>query len=1235
MMSNSHDEILDHARKIIRDLRTRLAAAEASIRQEPIAIVGMAFRFPGAGSDPDQLWKMFAEGRDAIGPVPADRWNGEDFFAPDPASPGKINTAKGAFLDEVRRFDAAFFDITPREAARMDPQQRLFLETAWHALEDAGLPMEQIAGTGTGVFVGIHNHSSDYQSMQFENLETLDAWSATGTAHDMIAGRLAYWLDLHGPAIAVNTACSSSLAAVHLACRSLRAGDCTTAVAAGVNLLLSPGSSIAVSQLQLLSPDGHCHTFDARAQGMGRGEGCGVVVLRKLSAAQQAGDRVLAVIRGSAMNQDGRTNGLTAPNGLAQQRVIRSALAEAGIQGAKVGYIETHGTGTALGDPIEVEAIAAVVTGGARPSPCTLGAVKANLGHLEGAAGIAGLIKAVMVLRRRWLPPVANLQQLNPHLAVDGTGLEIPRIGRVWQANHPRIAGVSSFGWSGTNVHLVLEEAAAAGSATSHQRSWPVVVSAQTPEALRQMAENFAERLDSAASTELAAISYTSTIRRTAHTCRIAVQGSQPQEVARQLRQRIIDPDFRNRSQEAKQDEGLLRWECGGDMDWSAFFPEPIPIVDLPLYPFQGREHWIEEKQAPRASQLAIQDSPGSEPSRDFAPDDWLYSVELVAKDLEVRPTPGSQDRAAWVLLGRETELGRQLASAVRSRGEELVEAFLQRADQQEDLRGKWLAEIVSRCSGKGPRYVVYFPEHDAPSALTAEALGMVQALLPCSESAQLWFVTELPKLATDTDRLAPSALHGFTRVAGLEHPSRVGGVIAADSGSALQLCEEIDGDASDDNVLLRAGRRFVPRLHRDRFGRREPLQLREDRSYMVTGAFGAIGMDVAAWMVAAGARHLVLAGRRDPSVMGKPEMLERLDAWRAAGIEVRTCVCDVADASQVAEILADVDARGSPLAGMIHAAAHMRFSSVERATLEDVHDVFRAKLEGAQVLDRCTRARTLDFFVLFSSAAATIGLRNGAIYAAANSALQGVVEERRALGLPALCVEWGSWISEHADAQRALIENSGLISMQSQLALSGLGALIQEGRARGVLADVDWQILGPALALRGRDALVSSVLGEADEQARGNGDPGASAWVDSLRAVSAAEQWEHLLDLVGSEARGVFGMRPEDSLQEDRGLFAMGMDSLMAVRLKRRLEERTGLRLPGTVTLTYPTLAALAGYLQNRLFGEDSGVAPSPVRTASNLDATNLAAMDDDETRAAIEEELAAVQQTLARKKR
>ncbi|HEX4310703.1 MAG TPA: SDR family NAD(P)-dependent oxidoreductase [Acidobacteriaceae bacterium] len=1235
MTPANHDELMEHARRIIRDLRTRLADAEAQRRPEPIAIVGMAFRFPGAGSDPDQLWKMIAEGRDAVTSVPPDRWNADIFFAPDPASPGKTNTTRAAFLEDVRRFDAAFFDITPREAARMDPQQRLFMETAWWALEDAALPREQIAGSDTGVFVGVHNLSCDYQSMQFDQLDSLDAYSATGTAHDMIAGRLAYWLDLHGPALAVNTACSSSLAAVHLACRSLRAGDCTTALAAGVNLLLTPDSTVAASQLQLLSPDGHCRPFDSRADGMGRGEGCGVVVLKKLSAARQSGDRVLAVIRGSAMNQDGRTNGLTAPNGLAQQRVLLRALAEAGVQPADVGYIETHGTGTALGDPVEVEAIASVFGGPTRPSACTLGALKANLGHLEGAAGVAGLIKTVMVLRHRWLPPVANLQQLNPHLAVEGTGLEIPRAGKAWAAsNHLRIAGISSFGWSGTNVHVVLEESPTANDKINAKGPWPILISAQTAAALKELAEAFADRLDSSSAAELPSISYTSTVRRTHHSFRMAVLGSDPQECARQLRQRLNPAQMRDASREVRPDKRLALWESGGEVDWAVFFPEPVEVVDLPRYPFQGKEYWLDERAA-TARPAAAKDIAAGPAWDASAPKDWFYSADLVERELKVGRASRSPQQSVWFLWGRETDLSRQMASAIRSRGDEVVEDSAPGSSARDFLRSDPQTRIVTDHNGADPRYVVYFPKADSPSAVTAEALGVVQAHLRGDSTAQLWFVTEVSQQQSFHADSVTAALHGFCRVVGLEHPTRIGGVIAADAGSALQVCSEIGAEAVDDTVLLRDGHRWVTRLHRQQVRAASPLQLRQDRSYLITGAFGAIGIDVAAWLIDAGARHLVLAGRRDPSLMNKPQMLAQLDSWRTAGIHIQTRVCDVANESQVAAMLAEIDAGDAPLAGLIHAAAAVRFSPIELATAEDVENVFDAKLNGARILDRCTRTRSPEFFVLFSSAAATLGLRNGAIYAAANSALQGVIEERRALGLSALAVEWGAWRSEHGGAQWDLIENSGFQLMSPQSALSGLAALFQENQTRCIVADIDWQILGPALAMRVRDALVSDIVREAEQPAAADSNAAASVWVNALRPLDPIEQRDQLLALVAEETRNVFGMPPTDSIQQDRGLFAMGMDSLMAVRLKRRLQERTGLSLPGTVTLTYPTVAALADYLQTRLFGEQGSIPTSTALSTVDRTPSGVAEMDDNETRAEIEKELAAVQQTLAREQR
>ena len=388
--------------------------------------------------------------------MPADRWDAEVFYAEDPQAPGKMSTRWGGFLAGLDQFEPTFFGISPRETASLDPQQRLLLEVAWEALEDAGQQPERLAGSRTGVYVG--THSNDYSWMLFADGEALDAYASTGTARSIVANRLSYVLDLRGPSIAMDTACSSSLVAVHLACQALRNHECDLALAGGVNVLLSPLWSVALSKLGMLSPDGRCKTFDARANGIVRSEGCGVVVLKRLGEAVAAGDHVWAVIRGSATNQDGRTNGLTAPNGLAQQAVVRQALADGGVAPGDVGYVEAHGTGTTLGDPIEVEALAAVLGAGERP--CLLGSAKTNIGHLEGAAGIAGLIKVALSLHHEAVPGLLHFQTLNPHIELAGTRLRVATTLQPWPRGHGRrLGGVSAFGFGGSNAHVVLEEA--------------------------------------------------------------------------------------------------------------------------------------------------------------------------------------------------------------------------------------------------------------------------------------------------------------------------------------------------------------------------------------------------------------------------------------------------------------------------------------------------------------------------------------------------------------------------------------------------------------------------------------------------------------------------------------------------------------------------------------------------------------------------------------------------------
>ncbi len=880
----------------------------------------MGIRFPGCGSDQNKFWQMIVEGRDAVTSVPPDRWDRDDFHASE-FTPGKINTRRGAFLDDVRRFDAAFFDVTPREAARLDPQQRIFLETAWHALEDAGLPKASVAGTATGVFVGVHSHSADYNALQFEDLAKLDAYALTGTAHDMIAGRLAYWLDLHGPAVAVNTACSSSLTAVHFATRSLRAGDCTTAIVGGVNLLLTPATTVAAAQLQLLSADGRCKTFDARADGMGRGEGCGVVVLKKLDDALRDGDRVLAIIRGSAVNQDGRTNGLTAPSGLAQQSLLRSALKDARVEPWEIGYVEAHGTGTALGDPIEVEALAAVLGGARREQPCTLGAVKANLGHLEGAAGIAGLIKAVMVLRRHWLPPVANLEKLNPHLALDGTGLRIPQHGAEWKTTSRRLAGISSFGFSGTNVHVVLEEAPAPTPADTMTGEWPVLVSAQSPEALRILALAYAERLEHADSAELANISYTSAVQRTHHAYRIAVMGSDPKPMAAELRQLATNPLIEMKSgQMAKSgsqrsNERMREWKDGAEVDWSTTFPARANVVDLPLYPFQGKPYWLSETSASSATLTSF-------------PQEWLYSTEWIEKPLDLSQVDASVQAMTWLLFHSEKEPGEKLAEAARQRGHRVIEvrqgSRFARESKDQFVLGDDFAEGIEEVLAElgldrvQPHLALYLAGSKDAAALTAEALELAKAVILSGISLRQWFVTSSSESIAQSaaSHRDQAALRGFSRVFGLEHPELDGGVIDVDSFCEENLnavCEEVTLRSGEDRVALRNGSRWVARLRRDRLTPNpEPLKLRTDRCYLVTGAFGRLGMKIASWLVDCGARHLALVGRRGPSEMGDPTLIAQLEAWRAQGITVVAEACDVAQESQVRGLLSKIESSGA-----------------------------------------------------------------------------------------------------------------------------------------------------------------------------------------------------------------------------------------------------------------------------------------------------------------------------------
>ncbi len=635
------DQLLPHLKRVMVELQqTRAQLREFERRaSEPIAIVGMSCRYPGGISSPEELWRLVASGADAIGPFPTDRgWDLEGLFDPDPDSLGTSYARHGGFLYDAGQFDAAFFGIDSQEALAMDPQQRLLLECAWEACEHAGIDPESLRGSQAGIFAGVA--FSDYGlGVDLPELEHL---RLIGSATGLISGRVAYTLGLEGPAINVDAACSSSLVAIHLASQALRAGECSLALAGGVSVIATPTLFIALSRDRGLAPDGRCKSFGAGADGAGFSEGAGLLLLERLADARANNHRVLALLPGSAVNQDGASNGLTAHSGPSQERVIRQALARAGISAAEVDVVEAHSTGTPLGDPIEAQAIIGAYGQNRGGERLRLGTVKSNIGHTQAASGVAGVIKMVMAMRHGLLPRTLHADEPSAHVDWSEGEVELLDAAVCWPSgDRTRRAGVSSFGMSGTNAHAVLEEAPPSCSQASSQRSQgsadrpdrgviamspvlPFPLSAKGSEALVAQAERLHAHL--LAHVELTLPDIAATLaRHRAHLSERAVLLAASREqlltglralaagdataclirgVAHREGQDGLDPRLEGELREigSASADRALETLCrvaeahvrGVVVDWDPLFPvASYTYVELPTYAFQRRHYWL------------------------------------------------------------------------------------------------------------------------------------------------------------------------------------------------------------------------------------------------------------------------------------------------------------------------------------------------------------------------------------------------------------------------------------------------------------------------------------------------------------------------------------------------------------------------------------------------------------------------------------------------------------------
>lgn len=1174
-------------------MRQRVAVLERS-RNEPIAIVGMGCRFPGGGTGPGDFWRMLLSGVDAGREIPSNRYDIDAWYDPDPNKPGRMYVRRAALLDDVDHFDAGFFGISPREVASMDPQQRLLLEVAWEAIEDAGFPRDALAGTATGVYVGVMFY--DYAHLiASAGLQHIDTYYGTGNGVGFLAGRLSYYLGLSGPSLVLDSACSSSLVAVHMACQSLRIGETNLALACGVNLILSPLSSVVMCRLRALAPDGRCKTFDAAADGYARGEGCGVVVLKRLSDALAAGDRIWAVIRGSAVNQNGAGAGITVPNGLAQQAVIRKALAEAKVEPKEIGYVEAHGTGTRLGDPLELRSLWSVLKHGRdASSPIVVGSLKTNVGHMEGAAGIGALIKTAMALRYGCIPPHLHVKQLNPLIAEEGIPLQVPQQLMPWpKTPGGRIAGVSSFGMSGTNAHMIVE-AAPAETATSVEvslRPQVLCLSARSEGELRELASRYCEHFRRGGEGRPEDICFTASAGRTHWDHRLAILADDAASYERKLGawlegrsetgvlQGKASSNSASAVPESADPEQVARlYISGARVNWAALYKnQAVRKVSLPTYPFNRQRYWVD-----------IPEAMPSGPAESAEPlEGLLYEIQWRPQELAAEPSPADH---ACLVFADEHPVGRQLEQELRRRAvvcQTVKPATLDSARPEEFDRV--IRDMLVHAKGQ-PLDVVYLWGLEGDEPLTAETLRRGEQVVWCgllhlmqavarvgtAQSIRLWVVTRsVHTLREDDRRGRPSGagLWGLGKGFSLEHPELWGGLVdlasEASAEDAWYVLAEMAGRRDEDQMAYRQGRRHVARL--------EPLakplpttqaSIDPQGVYWITGGLGAVGLQTAEWLVQRGARCLVLQGRtglpRRETWTGPVNELirRRIEAVRkleAAGVAVHVLAADVAGADFVAKATLLLEQLGLPLAGVFHAAGVSVLRPLVEMTADELRGVLAAKVTGLWNLYTLTASFPAAKFVCFSSIASVWGSRSLAHYAAANQFMDAFMQYRRARGLHGLSVNWGPLAGGGMDLEReeARLRRLGIRPLSTDRVGAILGRLLGADRTQVTAVDVDWSVFKPVYeAQRPRPLL------EAMAQSPGGNANAAAPDRQRLLALDASGRQAFAQAYLLAQTAAVLQVAESD-LDPAEPLTAWGVDSLMAMELQKRLQTQLGVEMP------------------------------------------------------------------------
>ncbi len=1202
---------------------------------EPIAIIGFAGRYPG-GANPDQFWQLLRSGNSAIKEVPADRWSAPAMFDAAGAE-GRSYTKWAGFIDDVDCFDPLFFNISPLEAEVMDPQERLFLETAWATLEQAGYTPARLRdraadicldGGDVGVFVGAMN--VPYQWLAAE------AWAAghpnaASTNYWSIANRVSFLLDFSGPSMVVDTACSASLTAIHLACESLRRGECGAALAGGVNLILHPRQFVNLSQARMVSHGAECRAFGSEADGFVDGEGVGAVLLKPLSAAQRDGDRIEGVILGSAVNTGGRTSGFTVPNPRAQARVIRAALGRAGVDPSDITYVEAHGTGTALGDPIEIAGLTEVFASTDR-SPCAIGAVKANIGHLESAAGIAGLTKVLLQLRHRTILPNRHAATPNPLIDFTKTPFVLPAEPMQWEASTPGgllTAGLSSFGAGGANAHLVVQAYDQPGPPpTATNGDDLIVLSGSDPDRLRVIATNLLGHLRQH-STPLADLAHTLRVGRQAMPTRLAIFAREQIELEAKLTDWLngaprdgvmhgpVDgkPTRTLSETEAGRDEitSLLSrrdlrrlaelWVQGADVDWTSLPMDRAPRpVALPTYPFRRDRYWLPTRPEATAA------PPLAEPSAEPEVIDQPARIQLFCRTWQPAPALPHRRAGTVLVLSRDTALAVSLASIwtgnvktirVGKGFAELDSHTLQLDPASEDDHAALIAYLI-RTEPRGFDIVQALDWQAGGGSAGGDGPLASILLAQAAQRGEASNARILHLFGQADDRPLDQAVGSLARSAVQESDHcrlRAVGILGpVDPERAATICLE-ELLAADD----------APEVSHGPDGRQSPgiepvsvdpklatIGFRIGGAYLLVGGLGEVGCAIAERLGRDYRARIAIIGRSEP----RGPALERLRKLRDSGLQVHYEACNLTDRPGLHRALASIRGQFGRLHGVLHLARTVEDALLVRKSAASVGRVMAAKVDGSIALDAALAGEELDWFVLCSSLAAWLGLAGGGDYALACAFQSGFarlrqqkVERGERYGRTvAIC--WPQWRHDKYlnDAKLRRLAAEGLQTIDARDGLRIIEQAMQADRTE-VAAVKGTERAFHRLTLAYRQDTAPLVAAPSVDP-----DDGFAAELGRLTDAELSAYLVHLrpaepepaapsedAEQVVLETICAFLKVPADRFDADAEFAAFGLDSIKALHVSERLQKRLGVQIDPAMFYEYPRIGAFAKALSGR----------------------------------------------------